>query len=201
MKSKITGRMDRKKALTQKAIIETSVRLFNQFGLESVTMDQIAEEVDIARGTLYNHFPSKELIINAYLQHTFQERNEDRLAELRKLPDTRSRLIQMLKFLTAGVQAQKEIFEAFMVYRMKQVVSFHPVNDAPSGLSNLVREVILLGQANHELRSDLSVDLLEDMFEFILIESIKPFYLEPDRYNAEEAIDQCVDLFFNGAKA
>lgn len=201
MESKSTGRMDRKKALTQRAIIETSVRLFNQYGLESVTMEQIAEEVDIARGTLYNYFPSKDLIINAYLQLTFQERNEDRLAELRKLPDTRSRLIRMLRFLITGVQAQKEIFEAFMVYRMKQVISFHPTDDAPSGLSNLVREVIILGQANQEIRSDLSVDLLEDMFEFILIESIRPFYLEPDQYNAEEEIEHCVDLFFNGAKA
>ena len=201
MESKSTGRMDRKKALTQKKIIAAAVKLFNRHGLEAVSMEQIAEEVDIARGTLYNYFPSKELIVNAYLQETFRDRNEDRLAELQKLPDTRARLTWLLTVLVQGVQAQKQIFEAFMVYRMKQVISFRPPVDAPSGLSVLVREIIRLGQENHELRSDLPVEMLEELFEFVLIEAIKPGYLEPEAFDPHRSINQCVDLFINGAKA
>ena len=201
MESKLTGRMDRKKALMQKKIIAAAVKLFNRHGLEAVSMEQIAEEVDIARGTLYNYFPSKELIINAYLQETFRDRNEDRLAELQKLPDTRTRLTWLLTVLIRGVQAQKQIFEAFMVYRMKQVLSFRPVADAPSGLSVLAKEIIRLGQADHELRSDLPVALLEELFEFVLIEAIKPSFLEPETFDPQQSISQCVDLFINGAKA
>jgi len=201
MEPKTESRIERKKEATQNKIITVAVELFNRHGLESVTMEKIAEVVDIAKGTLYNYFPSKEAIINAYLQRTFGERNDDRLAQLRQLGDTRSRLTHLLRLLIEGVQAQKQIFEVYMVYRMKQVTSFRPVEGEQSGLSNLVREIIALGQKSHELRTDLPVDLLEDFFEFILIEAIKPLYLDPDRFDPRESIERCVDLFLNGAGA
>ena len=63
------------------------------------------------------------------------------------LPDTRTRLTAVFRVLIEGVQAQKEIFEAFMVYRMKQVTSFKPVDEGEqSGLSFLIHEIIELGQ-------------------------------------------------------
>ncbi len=37
-------------------------------GYESVTMEQIAAAADVARGTLYNHFPFKEAVL-AYWIH------------------------------------------------------------------------------------------------------------------------------------
>ena len=92
METTTSRRVERKKAASKRKVIAASVELFNQHGVENVTMEQIAEAADIARGTLYNYFPSKDAIINAYLQQTFQDRSEDRLARLRRLPDTRARL-------------------------------------------------------------------------------------------------------------
>ena len=202
MELKTESRIERKKEVTQNKIITVAVELFNQHGLEAVTMERIAEAVDIAKGTLYNYFPSKEAIINAYLQRSFRERNGDRLQQLLQLPDTRSRLIQLLSLLLDGVQAQKEIFEAYMVFRMRQVLSLRPVEaEQRSGLSNLVREIIVLGQKNHELRMDMPVELLQDLFEFTLIEAVKPLYMEPERFDQRQSIEQCVDLFLNGARA
>jgi AcrR family transcriptional regulator len=196
-----TSRIDRKKEDTQNKIIMVSVELFNQLGLETVTMEQIAETADIAKGTLYNYFSSKEAIINAYLQRTFQDRNEDHIAKLRLLPDTRSRLTHVFSVLIEGVQRQKQIFEAFMVYRMKRVLSFHPVEEGEqTGLTLLIHEIIRLGQQNHELRTDLPETLLEGLFEFALIEAIKPFYLQPEGFDQEQSIKQSVDIFLSGAK-
>lgn len=201
MNLKPASRMERKKEETQSKIITTAVHLFNRHGLQAVTMEQIAEAADIAKGTLYNYFPSKEAILTAFLQRTFQERNPDRLARLRQLPDTRSRMIHVFNLLIEGVQAQKEIFEAFLVYRMKQVISFRPVNGERSGLYQLVHEIVRLGQQGGDLRADLPDDLLEGLFEFAFIEAVKPLYLEPEGFNASESIERCVDLFLNGARA
>jgi AcrR family transcriptional regulator len=201
MKSSPSRRIDRKKEDTQNKIIAVAVSLFNLSGVESVTMEQIADAVDIAKGTLYNYFPSKEAIIDKYLQRTFQDRNEDRIARLRQLPDTRTRLTAVFSLLIEGVQRQKQIFEAFMVYRMKKVISFHPIDEGEqTGLSLLIHEIIKLGQQNMELRSDLPDTLLEGLFEFALIEAIKPLYLHPGKFDQDQSIKQSVDLFLRGAQ-
>ena len=88
-----------------------------------------------------------------------------------------------------------------MVYRMKQVTSFHPVAEKEqTGLSLLIHEIITLGQQSHELRSDLDEDLLAGLFEYALIAAIKPLYLQPEAYDQDKSIRQSVDLFLNGAK-
>ncbi|PKO14376.1 MAG: hypothetical protein CVU39_15180 [Chloroflexi bacterium HGW-Chloroflexi-10] len=201
MEPKTTSRIERKKEETQKKIITTAVNLFKQYGLEAVTMEQIADVADIAKGTLYNYYPSKEAIINAFLQLTFKERNEDRLAQLRGLADTRTRLMHLFSLLIEGVQAQKEVFEVYMVYRMKQVLSFRPVEEERSGLTLLLQEIITLGRQSRELRSDLPETLLEELAEFALIAAIKPLYLAHETFNPHQSIQQCVDIFMNGAKA
>jgi AcrR family transcriptional regulator len=202
MEQKTNSRMDRKKEDTLKKIVTVAVELFNQHGFESVTMEQIAAVADIAKGTLYNYFPSKESIINTYLQRTFQERNDDRITLLRQLPDTRARLTQVFSFLVEGIQRQKQIFEIFLVYRMKQVISLQPAEEGQqSGLTLLIREIISMGIQSKELRSDLPENVLEGLVEFALIETIKPFYQHPENYDAPQSIEQCVDLFLNGAKA
>jgi AcrR family transcriptional regulator len=194
-------RTERKKEETQNKIITTAVMLFNREGLGAVTMEQIAEEVDIAKGTLYNYFPSKDAIISAFLQHTFQERQAERVKQLRALPDTRARLTLVFTQLVEGVQRQKDIFEAFMLYRMRQALSFQPVEGEASGLSALVHEVIRLGQEGGDLRTDWPEDLLTGLFEYAIIAAVRPYYLEPQSYNARESIARGVDLFLNGTHA
>ena len=82
MQAKESRRVERKKAASKRKVITAAVELFNQHGVDNVTMEQIAEAADISRGTLYNYFPSKDAVVNAYLQQTFQDRSTDRLAQL-----------------------------------------------------------------------------------------------------------------------
>ena len=49
-------------------ILETADRLFYGQGLRAVGVDTIAAEIGISKRTLYNHFPSKDALMVAYLQ-------------------------------------------------------------------------------------------------------------------------------------
>ena len=44
-------------------ILETSLKLFNEFGSESISTNEIAKKTDISTGTLYYYFKNKEDII------------------------------------------------------------------------------------------------------------------------------------------
>jgi len=105
MDQPVEGRMERKKEDTANRIIDTAIALFDQYGLDAVTMEQIARVADVAKGTLYNYFPSKEAIIAAYMQRTFRQRNPQRLSDLRALPDTRARLKAIFTALIDGIRS------------------------------------------------------------------------------------------------
>jgi AcrR family transcriptional regulator len=67
--------MERKGATTSKArqrILETADRLFYQEGFRTVGVDRIIAEAEVAKATLYVHFPSKDDLILAVLEHREQ---------------------------------------------------------------------------------------------------------------------------------
>jgi AcrR family transcriptional regulator len=60
-------------------ILETADRLFYLRGIRAIGVDTIAAEIGISKRTLYNHFPSKNALIEAYLQRRFvQPRPSDK---------------------------------------------------------------------------------------------------------------------------
>src|SRR3954470_10704743 len=52
-------------------ILETADRLFYLQGIRAIGVDTIAAEAGISKRTLYNHFPSKDALISAYLGRRF----------------------------------------------------------------------------------------------------------------------------------
>ncbi len=196
-----SSRMERKKEETKQKIIAVAMPLFMKDGIDTVTMEQIAEEADVAKGTLYNYFPVKEAIIDEYIRRSFMERNAERVDRLRKLSDTRSRVTQILNELMQGVQAQKGIFEKYFIYRIQNMISLQQDESAQSGLYLLEAEIIALGQEEAEIRTDLSLDILTGLFEFVFVKVAQQFYKDPNKFKSRKVIEQCVDLFMNGVRA
>jgi len=52
-------------------ILQTADRLFYLQGIRAIGVDTIAAEIGISKRTLYNHFPSKDALIAAYLARRF----------------------------------------------------------------------------------------------------------------------------------
>jgi AcrR family transcriptional regulator len=60
-------------------ILETADKLFYLQGIRAIGVDTIAAEIGISKRTLYNHFPSKDALITAYLERRFvQPRPSDK---------------------------------------------------------------------------------------------------------------------------
>lgn len=87
-------------------ILKTADRLFYQEGIRAVGIDRIIAEADVAKMSLYNHFPSKDDLILAVLQH----REESVLAFFRSSMERHSQ--KMKNPLRAFFAALKEFFES-----------------------------------------------------------------------------------------
>lgn len=194
------SRAERKKEETKGRIVAVAMQLFNAQGVDAITMEQIAEEVDIAKGTLYNYFPAKEAIIVEFITQAFETENPRTILELEKMPDTRTRMLEMMRMLIEGVRQYKDIFEKFMVYRMKNMISIHSEEGGKGGFGELAEIIITLGQKDDEIRKDLPIELMINLFEFVFTEIVRQFYLRPDEFDSSEVIERCVELFINGVR-
>ena len=74
------------KPTMKERILETADRLFYLKGIRAIGVDTIAAEIGISKRTLYNHFPSKDALISAYLERRF----------VRPYPSDKSPLEQIL---------------------------------------------------------------------------------------------------------
>lgn len=59
------------KPTMKERILETADKLFYLRGIRAIGVDTIAAEIGISKRTLYNHFPSKDELIAAYLAGRF----------------------------------------------------------------------------------------------------------------------------------
>jgi AcrR family transcriptional regulator len=60
----------------RRRILETADRLFYEEGVRAVGIDRIIAEANVAKMTLYTHFPSKDNLILAVLNHREQRVSE-----------------------------------------------------------------------------------------------------------------------------
>jgi len=195
------SRLDRRKEETKKKILATAMQLFREHDFEAVSMETIAETVDIAKGTLYNYFPVKEAILDEYIRRSFKDQTQARVAKIQELPNTASRMETIFTELLTGIQSQKVIFEKYTAYRMKQWISFHQDEEEKSGFQLIASEIIRLGQESGELRNDLPTLMLEDLCEYVFMLTVKEFYLYPETFIASQAIQHSVEIFLNGTKS
>jgi TetR/AcrR family transcriptional regulator len=65
-------RVQRRKARTATAILDASERLFLSCGYTSTTMEELAEEADVAVGSIYAHFASKAGVYEALIDRALE---------------------------------------------------------------------------------------------------------------------------------
>ncbi len=70
------ARKKRDTSLKRKAILEGAVKVFTKNGFESSSMDYIAEVAGVSKRTIYNHFPSKEILFQAIVADFLKQRDE-----------------------------------------------------------------------------------------------------------------------------
>ena len=61
-------RLARRREETRQRILRVAAGRFAAQGVDGVRLDEVADEADVARGTLYNYFPTKEALVSAILK-------------------------------------------------------------------------------------------------------------------------------------
>ena len=96
----------------RKRILDATISLASQGGFDAVQMRAVAEQADVALGTLYRYFPSKIHLLVSALHREF-ERTELAMRDKPVDGDTAAdRVINALKRTTRGMQSDPKLTEA-----------------------------------------------------------------------------------------
>ena len=69
-------RKKRDTSFKRQAILDGAIRVFTEKGYDVASMDSIAEAAGVSKRTIYNHFPSKELLFQAIVADFLRQRDE-----------------------------------------------------------------------------------------------------------------------------
>jgi AcrR family transcriptional regulator len=104
------GWRERKKAELREQIYARSVELFRDQGYDGTSVEQITSAVGIAKGTFFNHFPTKQ----ALLVEWYRRLSRASLAEAEGRPDWSclEAILCLFRALARGASADCDLFRA-----------------------------------------------------------------------------------------
>lgn len=95
-----------KKKSSREIIVTTAVRLFYQQGYGNTGINQIIEEAEVSKASLYQHFPSKEDLLVVYLQVTGEQTIHALRAAAANYTDPMAKLMAIFDHLEGLVQEE-----------------------------------------------------------------------------------------------
>ena len=161
----IMARIDSKtKSETRLRLLEAAAAHFATHGLDRANLDELTRAAGVAKGTLYNYFPSKEELFFAVIAEGAR-RAAERYATVEDRGSARERLRALAE---ADVSVLREE-EAFIKVVVREAMSFRE-ETYPKILEHLgpyvarVESVIAEGARDGELRQDVPSVQLALMF-------------------------------------
>jgi AcrR family transcriptional regulator len=177
------GRRERKRQSMRDLLAGTSFRLFEAMGYEGVTMERIAEETDVARGTLYKHFPVKEALV----AYQFRKEIEEGMGAVHARIERQASFSARMKFLLTASAEWAKSRRAYMPYYirfrwMTANLGQQPATEDPysSGTYGILVGLFREAQAAGELRTDLTPERLALTFEMMLTGAIMLWLNHPE---------------------
>lgn len=193
------SRRERKKLATRLTIIEVAMSLYKQQGFHETSMEQIADQSDISKATLYKYFEVKEAIIAAYWQERIKKSKDELQQLITKNPDTRSRLEAAFRGIMQYIMQSRELYEIYISYRMAHITKPEINEKLRSGSAESAAAIIQAGQESGEIRTDIPLKVMVGNLELLSLMQSMMWLRYPEQFNLDESSKMFAELFLNGA--
>lgn len=191
---------DRQFAAREQAIVEATHRLLAQHGYDAMSMDDIAAEVGIAKGSLYRHFPSKEALAASVMVELL-ERSRTALRTTPAHFSPAQRLRWLLRWTFEQRMAGSVPHLPATNSALQTALLAHKVYvDQLFALSESLGELIGQAQALGELRADLPPTFVLYSFYARACDPTLDFMRAGGTLNDDQLVEYLVSACFDGLK-
>jgi AcrR family transcriptional regulator len=164
------GRREKKREATKQDILQAAARLFAARGFDATSVEDITEAADVAKGTFYYNFQSKEEVVIALRISA----DDDAVAHaqsalLARETSALSILERLLCEATQWSQDNPELARVFFTRGFEVMHrSFQKEKSIPR-LPSVLPDLIAVAQGSGELRTDVPATLLAEAIMHIFI--------------------------------
>ncbi|MFZ3062278.1 MAG: TetR/AcrR family transcriptional regulator [Actinomycetota bacterium] len=191
----------------REAILDAAVKVFAKRGFYNTRVKDIATEIDVAEGTLYKYFPTKNDILFSLFKEKWSELTSDLRRKIEPLDDANEKMMLILTTIVDVFKTNRDLAELFLI-EIKQSSAFlnSPVVESMVDFLDLLEEILKEGIAKGVYRKDLDTKAARMMIfgaaqgvllGWILKETI-PNRGKAFDYTIENAIKTIRDVFKSG---
>jgi TetR/AcrR family fatty acid metabolism transcriptional regulator len=183
-------------------ILRAATRVFARNGYFNSKVADIARAADVADGTVYLYFKSKEEILHSI----FDQNMTDAIASGRKLikaiADPREKLRRIARLHLERLGADRDLAVVFQVELRGSTKFMEEFSAAGFGeYLDLLRKIIEEGQKSAVFRNDLNAKVVAKVLFGALDEMATNWIISHRHYKLEPMADVVMDVFLNGVSA
>lgn len=169
MKQPLTRR-ERKKQETRLKLMKAAQELFREKGYEETTIEEITEKADVAKGTFFNYFPTKDDLLGD-LSSWAVSRIRQELDVSHGAPASPMKRVRLL----AGLIHRLLVEDFNFLHRNMTSRLFILPPKAPEirhQLTEILLNLVKEAQAAGEIRADYDPELISELIHWVLIHHI-----------------------------
>ncbi len=186
---------------TRERIIKTARSIFFEFGIRKVKIDEIAAELGIGKATIYECFPSKQILVQSVVEQKRAEMEEyfARLPE-RISGEEEADVIDLMKELIHfGIRSLAEIKEPFL-RDLKQTASASFLDMVYyDTIDPVIERILTRGMEEGVIRKNINIRILSEMILSFVNTLIRdPEFSSRIELSRAEILDNVVKIIMGG---
>jgi len=181
--------------ILQENIIQVASRLFEQFGIRSVSIDNVCKELHISKKTFYIHFEQKEDLVDAVLNYQ-KKSNYEKYEKLFRNKNAIDSLIVIIKEIKKSLESESLSMCYDLEKYYPKVFQKHESlrrNEIRQGFEMNLRQ----GIAEGYYRDDLDVELISLFHSIQIKNNFELMEQSPKKYTKKRLIEFFIDLMIH----
>jgi len=183
-------------------ILRAATRVFARNGYFNSKVADIARAADVADGTVYLYFKSKEEILHSIFDQNMAEAIVSGRKLIKALSDPREKLRRIAKLHLERLGADRDLAVVFQI-ELRGSTKFMEEFSAAGFAEylDLLRKIIEEGQGSGVFRKDLNAKIVSKIIFGALDEMATNWIISHRNYQLEPMADVVMDVFLNGVSA
>jgi len=173
--------------------MDAALRLFSEHGYDATTVKDITDAADVAKGTFFNYFDTKEAILPAIAAHRLDQ-IEAALTPQQGAPSSPTARIK----LALRLVAQDPLCEKQLAHQLFAAVIHRRDSEPGHALRDLLVQQVEQAQAMGEMREELDPLHLAVVIRSLFFQRLAMWHHGHRPGPLPELIDSSVDLLLDG---